>query len=310
LKRTCRGRKLVVCLREENRLAILDLDSKGCKASQIDRPWRSASSHHLIAVTTFEDGIHLLSLDGFVVHIIPDSTDANCVAFHPGNTSILAIGCTNGSVYMWDVSTQAYVTSFTQRASGIANARFTPDCRLFLSSWDGAASIVKLDDQFQYLSSVKLEGHTGCINDLLPILSSNQCVTGSNDKTIKVWHCETGTCLRTLTEHTDWVTSFAMHPYGKHFASGSHDKSVIIWCCETFEVLRRITFHFWVQSLVLGASDILYVGVYKHGVLSCNAFTGEVGQVTISGPGNILGLSLGRSLLLYCTKQTTPHSHS
>jgi WD40 repeat protein len=112
--------------------------------------------------------------------------------------------------------------------------------------------------------------------DILPIPIAKHCVTCSYDRTIKVWNCETGECLRTLTEHTYWVTSMAMHPNGLCFASGSGDQTVIIWSCETFEILRRIIFPDRVHSIVFGESETLYAGL--SGFLD---HTGEVGPVII-----------------------------
>ena len=278
----------------ENKVVILDLETSEQKEIEIGRPGDCASSQHYLAVTTSQQGVHLFSMDGVLVHIVPDSTEARCVAFHPRNTNILAVGCKDGSVRMWDLSTLSYVSSFKEHTDLISSIRFAPDCRLFLSSFDNTASIVTFDNRIQILSSLKLEGHTDCVNDILPLPSSNECVTGSDDKTIKVWDSVTGECIRTLTECTRYVVSLAVHSNGHYFASGSRDRTVVIWSSETFKVLHGINFPSLVQSLVFGESEMLYVGVYGRGVMSCNALTGEVGAVIMRGTGFIRGVSLGK----------------
>jgi WD40 repeat protein len=294
-----RGRKLVGYSMWENRVVIHDLDTRDQKASEVTLPVSCSASHHFIAIITYGAGMHLLSNEGDIVHIVPDSVEAYRVAFHPHYPSILAIACGDGTVRMWHTSTQAYLATFKQHRGGMSSIRFTPDCRLFLSSWDKTASIVTLDAQFQYLSSVKLKGHSGCVNDILPLSSLNKCVTCSGDKTIKVWDYQTGACLRTLTEHTNRVMSLAMHSNGQYFASGSEDRTVIIWSSETFEVLRRFTFPNIVQFVLFSESDTLYAGLYNCGVMSCNALTGEVGHAIIPGTGLIVGLSLSKSLICF-----------
>jgi WD40 repeat protein len=137
-----------------------------------------------------------------------------------------------------------------------------------------------------------LKGHTSLVRDIIPLPSSKQCVTCSDDTTIKVRDCETGECLRTLTEHTDDVTSLEVHPSGQYFTSGSGDYSVVIWSSETFEVLRRFTSPDPVQSLAFNESDTLYAGVYDHGVISCNALGIDLGPVIISGTGSLPDLAL------------------
>jgi WD40 repeat protein len=294
-----RGRKLVACLFDDNRAVIHDLDSGNQKVIEINMPWKCASSQNSFAITTVKDGLRLFSIDGDLIHIVPDSIKARNVAFHPRSTNILAIGYEDGTVRLWDVSMQAYISSFKQHSGLISNIRFVPDCRLFLSSRDTTASIISLDDHFQMLSSVKLEGHTDWVRYILHLLSSNQCVTCSADETMKVWDCETGECLRTLTEHTDYVACLALHTTGQYFASGS-DRVVILWSSETFEILRRFTFPSWVQSLAF-ENNTLYVGVDDHGVMSCNTHTDEVGTVIIPGTGICESLSLGKS------SQSTSH---
>jgi WD40 repeat protein len=283
----------VACLYQGHRVVIHDLETGKQKDIKSKWPLKCATSQHLWAITTDGSGMHVYSTDGTLVHIIPDSTEARCVAFHPRNTNILAIGYGDGTVRIRDMNKLTFISSFKKHILQITNIRFSVDCRLFVSSWDNTASIVTLDDQFQCLSSVKLKGHTDCVFDILPLSASNHCVTCNQDGTLKVWDSETGVCLRTLTEHTDWVTSVAMYPNGQYFASGSDDRTVIIWSSETFEVLRRFTFPSFVQSLVFSESDILYIGVHDQGVISCDTLTGEIGPVIIPGTESCFGLSLG-----------------
>ncbi len=294
----------MACFNEENRVKILDQETGEQKVMNVKRPQESSASQHFVAIITYGAGMHLFTTDGVLVHTVPDSADAYSVALHPHNTNILALGFADGTVHMWDMSTQAYVSEVKQHTDRITSIRFACDCRLFLSSWDKTGSVVTLDAQFQIVSSVKLERHARLVKDILPLPSMNQCVTCGLDNTIKVWDCETGACLRTLTEHTYSVMSLAMHPNGQHFASGSYDRTVIIWSSETFEVVRRITFPSGVLSLVFGESDTLYAGVYRHGVITCNALTGEVGPLIIPGTGNVFALTLGKTP--FCTSQNTP----
>jgi WD40 repeat protein len=272
---------------------IHDLETGEQKEIKITKPWKCSASQHLVAVTTPKEGLHLFSTEGILVHIIPDSTDAKCAAFHPHNHNILAIGFRDGTVRMWNVVRQACVSSLKQHTDLITNIRFVPDCRLFLSSWDDTASAVSIHDEFVIASLVKFKGHANRVFDILPFPSSNKCVTCSYDETIKVWDCENGACLRTLTGHSGSVYALAMHPDGQYFASGSFDHSIIIWSTRAFEILFRVSFTNWIESLVFGESDTVYAGVYKHGIMSCSALTGVVGREIISGTGSYASLTFG-----------------
>ncbi len=287
----------MACLYDENRVVIHDLETGEKKELEDEQPCKCAASQYALAMTTSEDGLHLCSTDGVLIHIVPESTNASCVVFHPRNANILAIGYKDGTVRMWDVSSQTYCWEFKEHINQITNIRFALDGHMFLSSCDYSSSIVTLDDQFQNVSSVKLKGHTSWVTDIIPLPISNQCITCSFDKTIKVWDCDNGACLRTLTEHTDAVRALALHPKGQQFSSGSEDKSIIIWSSETFEVLRRFKLPYLADSLQYGEVDTLYTSVYKHGVMSCNALTGKVGPVIIPAIGFISGIALGMILM-------------
>ncbi len=52
---------------------------------------------------------------------------------------------------------------------------------------------------------------------------------GSVDMTIKVWLISSGSLLRILHGHTDWVSSVCMSSDGSRIISGSRDKTIKVW---------------------------------------------------------------------------------
>jgi WD40 repeat protein len=274
---------------------IHDTGSKESKVLEVAHPIKCAASPKHIAVAT-ASRLRLLTCDGGLVRTVPDSQNANCVCFHP-NYNILAFGFYFGSVRLWDVQGSRLASSLSELSEPCSSMSFGADGRLYISSWDKTALIVRLDEQFAFVSRVKLEGHTSWVNDILPLPSSNQCVTCSDDKSVRVWDCRTGECVVALTEHTAAVKALALGPNGCVFASASYDQSVILWTCDTFAVVRRIQFPHRVQSLVF--SFQLFVGVENHGVVSCDPRTGEIGSVVVPGNGVVFGLALGVLSLVF-----------
>ncbi|HEY9853934.1 MAG TPA: WD40 repeat domain-containing protein [Leptolyngbyaceae cyanobacterium] len=84
----------------------------------------------------------------------------------------------------------------------------------------------------------EIEGKSSSQTELTEIL-----VSGSRDRTIKVWHLETGKLIRTLTGHTGAIFSVAVSKDGKTIASGSEDKTIKLWHLETGELLSTFTGH-------------------------------------------------------------------
>ena len=77
-------------------------------------------------------------------------------------------------------------------------------------------------------------GHRDIVN--CTSYSPNGCyiVTGSNDKTIRIWDAETGVAVgKPLEGHTNSVNSVAYSPDGRHIISGSDDKTIRIWNADT-----------------------------------------------------------------------------
>ncbi|MCT7994495.1 serine/threonine-protein kinase [Laspinema olomoucense] len=132
-------------------------------------------------------------------------------------------------------------------------------------------------------------------------------VTGSWDKTIKVWNVATGQLLRTLMGHQEAVWSVAVTADGKTLASGSSDQQIKIWNLPTGQLIHTLTGHSnWVAAVDLspdgtliasGSSDkTIKVWSVQSGELihtlqghryavTCIAFTPD-GKTLVSGSGD------------------------
>jgi len=78
-----------------------------------------------------------------------------------------------------------------------------------------------------------LSGHTDSIRSLTYSLDGTFLVSGSNDKTIKLWDVQTGGIIKTLCGHTDQVVSVAISADNTMIASASYDRTISLWNIKT-----------------------------------------------------------------------------
>lgn len=71
--------------------------------------------------------------------------------------------------------------------------------------------------------------HSQPIQDLSLSSNGKYGLTGSWDKTLRLWDLETGVTLRTFTGHTSDVFSVALSPDNRQIVSGSRDGTIKLW---------------------------------------------------------------------------------
>jgi WD40 repeat protein len=81
----------------------------------------------------------------------------------------------------------------------------------------------------EYLTTT-LGGHIGQIQITRFSVDGNFLISGSVDRTIRLWQCSTWTCIAVLYGHWGRVTDLAWLPDGKHIISVSDwDRTIRIW---------------------------------------------------------------------------------
>jgi WD40 repeat protein len=94
--------------------------------------------------------------------------------------------------------------------------------------------------QQQRTPLLELRGHTNGITSVGFSSDGTHIVSGSWDKTIRIWDARTGEeVMKPLKGHTDFVTSVGFSPDGTHIVSGSWDKTIRIWDARTGEEVMK-----------------------------------------------------------------------
>ena len=82
-----------------------------------------------------------------------------------------------------------------------------------------------------------MEGHTNSVCSVAFSPDGQQIVSGSTDRTVRVWDVRTGeVAAQPFESHTDSVYSVAFSPDGQQIVSGSLDQTVRVWDAKTGEV--------------------------------------------------------------------------
>lgn len=86
-------------------------------------------------------------------------------------------------------------------------------------------------------------GHSSFVNYLAISPDGQTLVSGSADKTIKVWNLATGQEIRTLKGHSSFVNYLVISPDGQTLVSGSADKTIKVWNLVSGRELRTLQGH-------------------------------------------------------------------
>ena len=78
------------------------------------------------------------------------------------------------------------------------------------------------------------QGHIEKVTFIVYSHDDNHIVSGSGDKTIRVWNATAGQHVAgPFLGHIDTINSIAYPPDGRHIVSGSYDKTIRIWSAVT-----------------------------------------------------------------------------
>jgi WD40 repeat protein len=130
----------------------------------------------------------------------------------------------------------------------------------------GSGDIILLDAITGSQMAVFSE-HNGLVRSLTCLPDGTSLVSGSDDKTLKLWDIQTGGVIKTFHGHTDIVCSVSISSDCTTIASGSLDKTIRLWgvhmgeCYHTIEQQKEVT---WVcfsptdpQHLLSESGDVV-----------------------------------------------------
>jgi WD40 repeat protein/serine/threonine protein kinase len=104
-----------------------------------------------------------------------------------------------------------------------------------------------------------LAGHHDAVTAVAASAHGRFVLSGSADKTLKLWEVATGQCLRTFEGHTGVVTAVALGASTRHAVSAATDETLRLWETGTGQCLAVCTGHRDVVTTAAVSSDDRYL---------------------------------------------------
>lgn len=169
-----------------------------------------------------------------------------CVAFTPDGR-MLATGGDDRKILFWDLTLRQVTTALSLDDTAAHSLALSPNGEILITGSYRKIKIWRIPrcgvTTFEPELLHSFTGHSHIIRSLAVSADGKILVSGSRDKTIKIWRLKNGELLHTLNGHRDGVYAIALSPDGQIVASGSADKTIKLWHLETGELLGTFIGH-------------------------------------------------------------------
>ena len=134
--------------------------------------------------------------------------------------------------------------------------------------------------------------HSGWVNSIAISPHGDYIVSGSGDRTIKIWDFYTGECLHTLKGHSNSVSSVVISCDGDLIVSSSRDRTIKVWNTHTGECLNTLTGHSeWISSVAVSCDgNYIVSGSGDRTIKVWNTHTGECLNTLIGHSYSVLSV--------------------
>jgi WD40 repeat protein len=166
---------------------------------------------------------------------VPQEGGINHAAFSPDG-KIIVVGLTNGKIIIFDAAGGDIIRTIDGHEDSVYAIAFSPDTHTFITGsedktiklWD-TASGNPIKTFIAPSGGANPGTYRSEVNSVAFSPDGRTIISGSGDRTIKLWDLASGNLLKIFKGHAHSVESVAFSPDGETFASGSLDHTVGLW---------------------------------------------------------------------------------
>jgi hypothetical protein len=138
---------------------------------------------------------------------------------------------------VWDAQSGEMLRENALGFNSYTPIAFSPDGKFIAGGSVEDALVISAEE----LSvTLKLKGHSDSVQAVAFSADGTHLISGSYDRTVKVWEIATGRLVRTLEGHVDRVIAIAVAPAGTVAASASGDTSIRLWNWHTGKLIATL----------------------------------------------------------------------
>ncbi|KAH3731418.1 Ca2+/calmodulin-dependent protein kinase [Pelomyxa schiedti] len=197
----------------------------------------------------------------------PTTGNVTCVSFDPLEEVLMA-GLNNGTVLLWDISSQEISRVLTHKARCTATDINPMD--EWMCATTGDDSCIRLWDIRASENIETFKAHSGPIGVCRFTPDGVFLVSGGSDGVVALWDIAQRRLFQTLSDHTAPITCMCFHPHEVLLATGAADKSARFWDLETYTQISFTSGPSCVQALTFAPDGHSAVVAFNDSLRVCS----------------------------------------
>ncbi|KAK1299150.1 Guanine nucleotide-binding protein subunit beta-like protein [Acorus calamus] len=213
-------------------------------------------------------------------------------------------GSWDGELRLWDLSTGVSVCRFVGHTKDVLSVAFSSDNRQIVSaSRDRTIRLWNTVGECKYVmqDGDSHQNWVSCVR-FSPLPFKPFIVSGSWDRTVKVWDLPNCKIRSTLQGHTGYVNVIAVSPDDKLCASGGKDGVTLLWDLAEGKRLYSLEAGSIIHSLCFCPSKFWLCAATEDSVKIWDIESKSVVQELKPDPSTII--TTGKNQMLFCTSLT------